>query len=127
MSKFKKEWLFRGFIILLLILVAIDLFFVYYYDPEGSYYLDVYEVNESTAQQGIIVNLTEQEFKEHPVLAEMIKGEKNFERLFRKNGVIPDHEEARTIIDKFSRNTTTGQKYVEYRENTMNSVLWYRS
>ncbi len=115
MDKFKKEWLFRGFVILLVILVAIDLFFVYYYDPEGSYHLDVYVVNESTAQQGIIVHLTEQDFKEHPVLAEMVKGEKNFERLFRKNGVIPDHEEARTIIDKFSWNTTTGQKYVEYR------------
>ncbi len=115
MSKFKKEWLFGGLIILLLTLVAIELFFVYYYDPEGSFYLDVYEIDEGTAQQGIIVHLTEQDFKEHPVLAEMIKGEKNFERLFRKNGVIPDHEEARTIIDKFSWNTTTGQEYVEYR------------
>lgn len=124
MSKFKKKWLFRDFVILLAILVAVDLFFVYYYDPEGSYYLNVYEVNESTVQQGTIIHLTEQDFKEHPVLAEMIKGEENFERLFRKDGVIPDHEEAKTIRDKFSWNTTTGQKYVEYKGKYYELRFW---
>jgi hypothetical protein len=127
MSKFKKKWLYGGLIILLLTFVGFYLFVFDYYEPIGAFHLDVYEINVSTAQQGTIVHLTEQDFKEHPVLAEMIKGEKNFERLFRKNGVIPDHEEARTIIDKFSWNTATGQKYVEYMGNTMNYVYGSRS
>jgi len=87
---------------------------VYYYQPRGSHYLNVYEVNESMAQQCTIIHLTEQDFKEHPVLAEVIKGKENFERLLRRDGVITDNKEAQIIRNKFSWNDTTGMKCIEY-------------
>ncbi len=113
MSKLKKEWLYGGLIILILAYVGFYLVFDYY-DPPGSNILIVFEVNENTAQEGTIIHLTEQDFKEHPVLAEEIKGEKSFERLFRRNGVIPDRKEAEAIRNEFSWNTTTGPRYAEY-------------
>jgi len=114
MSILKKEWLIRGTLILSFTLVIIALFGVYYYDPTGSYYLNAYEVNESTAQQGIIIHLTEQDLKEHPVLAEVIKEDENFERLLRRDGVITNNKESQIIRNKFSWNETTKMKFIEY-------------
>jgi len=85
----------------------------YYYGGPKSGGIHVFEVNESVARNGTVIHLTEQDFKEHPVLTEVIKGEKPLSRLLRRDGVITDRRELKYLCDRFMGNITE-EKYVEY-------------
>ena len=69
----------------------------YYYGGPNSGGVSVFDVNESVARNGTVIHLTEQDFKEHPVLTEVIKGEKPLSRLLRKDGVITDRRELKYL------------------------------
>ena len=100
-------------LIIPIIILVIGAWAAYYYDPEGAYELHEFDVNESVARNGTVIHLTEQDFKEHPVLAEVIKGEKPLSRLLRSDRVITDHREAKYLEYRFMRNITE-RRYVEY-------------
>jgi len=88
----------------------------YYYGGPKSGGIHVFEVNESVARNGTVIHLTEQNFKEHPVLTEVIKGEKPLSRLLRRDGVIADRRELKYLQHRFVVNISniTEEKYVEY-------------
>jgi len=96
-----------------IVMLIIGAWAVYYYDPEGACRIHVHEVNESVTRDGTVIHLTEQDFKEHPVLAEAIKGEKPLSRLLRKDMIITDRRESKYIQYRFMSNITK-KKYVEY-------------
>ena len=100
-------------LIIFIIILIIGAWAAYYYDPEGACRIHVLDVNESIARNGTVIHLTEQDFKEHPVLAEVIKGEKPLSRLLRMDRVITDHSEAKHLQYKFMDNITE-ERYVEY-------------
>lgn len=100
-------------LIIFIIISVVGAWAVYYYEPEGACEIHVREVNESVARNGTVVHLTEQDFKEHPVLVEVVKGEKPISRLLRRDGVIADRREAKYIGDRFMGNIAE-EKYVEY-------------
>jgi len=80
----------------------------YYYGGPKSGGIHVFEVNESVARNGTVIHLIEQDFKEHPVLTEVIKGE--------KDGVVTDRRELKYLQHRFVVNMSniTEEKYVEY-------------
>ena len=88
----------------------------YYYDPEGVCRIHVYDANESVARNGTVIHLTEQDFKEHPVLVEAIKGEKPLSRLLRRDMIIVDYRESEYLQYRFMVNMSnlTEDIYVEY-------------
>jgi len=88
----------------------------YYYGGPKSGGIHVFEVNESVARNGTVIHLIEQDFKEHPVLTEVIKGEKPLSRLLRKDGVVTDRRELKYLQHRFVVNMSniTEEKYVEY-------------
>ncbi len=101
-------------LIIPIIILIIGAWAVYYYDPEGAYEIHAHEVNESVTRNGTVIHLTEQDFKEHPVLVEAIKGEKPLSRLLRKDMLITDHKESKYLQYRFMSNITK-EKYVEYK------------
>ena len=100
-------------LIIFIIILVVEAWAVYYYDPEGACEIHVHEVNESMARNGTAIQLTEPDFKEHPVLVEAIKGEKPLTRLLRADSVITDHMESKYLQHRFMSNLTE-EKYVEY-------------
>ncbi|MEA1868848.1 MAG: hypothetical protein U9N61_04410 [Euryarchaeota archaeon] len=88
----------------------------YYYGGPKSGGIHVFDVNESVARNGTVIHLTEQDFKEHPVLTEVIKGEKPLSRMLRRDGVITDRRELKYLQHRFVVNMSniTEEKYVEY-------------
>nr|QNO48547.1 hypothetical protein JAJEHNPH_00006 [Methanosarcinales archaeon ANME-2c ERB4]QNO48946.1 hypothetical protein OEPDFBKK_00022 [Methanosarcinales archaeon ANME-2c ERB4] len=88
----------------------------YYYGGPNSGGISVFDVNESVARNGTVIQLTEQDFREHPVLTEVIKGEKPLSRMLRRDGVIADRKELKYLQHRFVVNMSnlTEEKYVEY-------------
>ena len=88
----------------------------YYYGGPNSGGISVFDVNESVARNGTVIPLTEQDFKEHPVLVEAIKGEKPLSRLLRRDMIIVDYRESEYLQYRFMVNMSnlTEEKYVEY-------------
>jgi len=103
-------------LIVFIIILVIEAWAVYYYDPEGACEIHVHEVNGSVARNGTVIHLTEQDFKEHPVLVEAIKGEKPLSRMLRRDMIIVDHRKAKYLQYRFMVNISnlTEEKYVEY-------------
>ncbi len=103
-------------LIIPIIILIIGAWAAYYYDPEGTCKIHVYDVNESVAQNGTVIHLTEQDFKEHPVLVEAIKGEKPLSRLLRRDMIIVDYRESEYLQYRFMVNMSnlTEDIYVEY-------------
>ena len=103
-------------LIIPIIILIIGSWAVYYYGPEGAYELHEFDINESVARNGTVIHLTEQDFKEHPVLAEVIKGEKPLSRLLRKDMRITDPIEAKYLQYRFMVNMSNLHEdiYVEY-------------
>jgi len=103
-------------LIIPIIILIIGAWAVYYYDPEWAYEIHVHEVNESVTRNGTVIHLTEQDFKEHPVLVEVIKGEKPLSRMLRRDRILTDHREAKYLQHRFMVNISnlTEEKYVEY-------------
>jgi len=97
-----------------IVMLIIEAWAVYYYDPEGACRIHVHEVNESVTRNGAVIHLTEQDFKEHPALMEAIKGEKPLSRLLRKDMIITDRGESKYLQYRFMSNITK-EKYVEYK------------
>jgi hypothetical protein len=77
------------------------------------------------ARNGTVIHLTEQDFKEYPVLTEVIKGEQPLSRLLRKDGVIADRKELKYIGDRFVGNITE-EKYVEYEGKHYKLMIYLR-
>ena len=100
----------------------------YYYGGPESGGIHVFEVNESVARNGTVIPLTEQDFKEHPVLTEVIKGEKPLSRLLRRDGVITDRKELKYLQHRFVVNMSnlTEEKYVEYEGKYYELRLYIR-
>lgn len=88
----------------------------YYYGGPNSGGISVFDINESVARNGTVIHLTEQDFKEHPVLVEVIKGEKPLSRMLRRDGVITDRGALKYLQHRFVVNMSnlTEEKYVEY-------------
>ena len=103
-------------LIIFIIILIIGAWAAYYYDPEGACRIHVLDVNESVARNGTVIHLTEQDFKEHPVLVEAIKGEKPLSRLLRKDMRITDPIEAKYLQYRFMVNMSNLHEdiYVEY-------------
>ncbi|MCD6207354.1 MAG: hypothetical protein J7J06_05095 [Methanosarcinales archaeon] len=97
----------------------------HYYDPGDACGIHVFDVNESVARNGTVIHLTEQDFKEHPVLVEVIKGEKPLSRMLRRDGVLTDRKEAKYLCDRFMGNITE-EKYVEYEGKYYELRLYIR-
>ncbi len=99
-----------------MIILIIGAWAAYYYDPEGVCRIHVHEVNDSVARNGTVIHLTEQDFKEHPVLVEAIKGEKPLSRMLRKDMIITDRKESTYLQYQFMVNMSdlTEDIYVEY-------------
>jgi len=97
-----------------MIISVVGAWAVYYYEPEGACEIHVREVNESVARNGTVVHLTEQDFKEHPVLVEVIKGEKPISRLLRRDGVIAGRREQSILVTGSWAGNIAEEKYVEY-------------
>jgi hypothetical protein len=100
-------------IVLIVFIIILAVRVVYDYDPPGACVIHVHEVNESVARNGTVIHLTEQDFKEHPVLVEAIKGEKPLTRLLRADRVITDRMESKYLQHRFMSNLIE-EKYVEY-------------
>ncbi len=102
-----------------IIILIIGAWAAYYYDPEGVCRIHVYDVNGSVARNGTVIHLTEQDFKEHPVLVEAIKGEKPLSRLLRKDMIITDRNESKYLQYRFMVNMSNLNEdiYVEYEGN----------
>ncbi|MEA1997844.1 MAG: hypothetical protein U9N61_00765 [Euryarchaeota archaeon] len=109
------KWL-KIVLIIFIIIFVIGTGERYYYVGPNAGGIHVFEVNESVARNATAIHLTEQDFKEHPVLTEVIKGEKPISRLLRKDGVIPDRRELKYLQYRFVVNMSnlTEEKYVEY-------------
>ena len=103
-------------IVLIIFIIILAVRVVYDYDPPGACVIHVHEVHESVARNGTVIHLTEQDFKEHPVLVEAIKGEKPLSRMLRRDMIIVDHRKAKYLQYRFMVNISnlTEEKYVEY-------------
>ncbi|MEA1945094.1 MAG: hypothetical protein U9N07_07175 [Euryarchaeota archaeon] len=103
-------------VVLIIFIIILAVRVVYDYDPPGACVIHVHEVNESVARNGTVIHLTEQDFKEHPVLVEAIKGEKPLSRMLRRDMIIVDHMKAKYLQYKFMVNISnlTEEKCVEY-------------
>ena len=107
-----KWW--KVLLIIFVIILAVRV--VYDYDLPGACEIHVSDVNESVTRNGTVIHLTEQDFKEHPVLVEAIKGEKLLSRMLRRDMIIVDHRKAKYLQYRFMVNISnlTEEKYVEY-------------
>jgi len=103
-------------VVLIIFIIILAVRVVYDYDPPGACEIHVHEVNESVARNGTVIYLTEQDFKEHPVLVEAIKEEKPLSRMLRRDMIIVDHKKAKYLQYRFMVNISnlTEEKYVEY-------------
>ena len=103
-------------VVLTIFIIILAVRAVYDYDPPGACVIHVHEVNESVARNGTVIHLTEQDFKEYPVLVEVIKGEKPLSRMLRRDMIIVDHRKAKYLQYRFMVNISnlTEEKYVEY-------------
>lgn len=116
--------------VLLILFIAIFVIRMeyYYYGGPNSGGLSVFDVNESMARNGTVIHLTEQDFKEHPVLVEVIKGEKPLSRMLRRDGVIADRRELKYLQHRFVVNMSnlTEEKYVEYEGKYYELMVYLR-
>ncbi len=120
-----KWW--KVLLILFIIIFVIRLEY-YYYGGPNSGGLSVFGVNESVARNGTVIHLTEQDFKEHPVLVEVIKGEKPLSRILRRDGVIADRRELKYLQHRFVVNMSnlTEEKYVKYEGKYYELMIYLR-